>query len=215
MKQKITNVVLLVVVLGLAAWGLKTQMRLQEIKRDHPAINDYAIMPDQFIENAHRDLNRHYYKTVHADLEKAIASMRLVETDKSMDDDSREVIERSIRNLEKITQDIDNGEVNYDEIRLAFSNALISLAYAQLRVAQQLNREGTSEEVVSSLGFSMKHLRNASRYSDKVAEEIELSLARNIDSLVLHLDEFDTRSSEEMLQKLVEELDKTLLKHDE
>lgn len=180
-----------------------------DMRKSHPVVSDYAVQPDMYIENAQRDLKRNFYKTSFKDIEKAIQSMRLIETD--LDSISKIAVEDAIKDLEGIESAVKEDKAEQDAINRAFSKALNSLAYAQLRVSEQLAEAGSTEEAIYALQYAISHLKNAMKYSYGPEKEIEREIYTAIDSLIEN-GYVHKNALKSTIDALLVEMDTTVLK---
>lgn len=207
--MKFANFILVTLLILLVILSLKLYQENIEMRKAHPSTSDFAVQPDIYIENAQRDLNKHFYKTSQRDIAKAINSMRLIEID--LDSISTAAVEKAIENLEIVELQIENREMDQELINKVFSDALNSLAYAQLRVSEQLVGEGSTEEARYALKYAIEHLKNAMRFSTKEKKEIEIQVYRAIDSIIEN-DLMHESILKSTVDKLLLEMDTTILK---
>ena len=207
--MKFINFILITLIILLVIVSLRLYQDNLEMRRAHPATSDFAVQPDIYIENAQRDLNRHFYKTSQKDIAKAIKSMRLLEND--LDSISKLAVENAIEDLEIVELQIQTNQTDQELINKVFSNTLNSLAYVQLRVSEQLAEDGATEEARYALKYAIEHLKNAMRFSDEEKQKVEREVYLTIDSIIDNdlLLENELRST---VDALLLEMDTTVLK---
>lgn len=172
--------------------------------REHPAITELAVTPDLMIRNASHYLKEHQRKTAISCIEKAIKSMRLIEVD--ADSLSDIAIEKAIRDLEEVENELQHHELNRPHITHAFFNALNSLAAAQIRISEHYQQSGKNGIAHVSLEYATDHLHNAIQYARSNQRKLEVELYNRLDSLI--------ESPEATNEEIIAELDNILLQVD-
>ncbi|MDH5608991.1 MAG: hypothetical protein OEY56_05890 [Cyclobacteriaceae bacterium] len=206
--MKLPGFVFLTFLAFISVWGFRMYQESLKERKEHPTISDYATRPDQFLENAYRDLKKHYFKTVLHDIDKAIESMRLIEMD--LDKISEDALELAIKDLENIEMEIEKNIIDQEHINHAFTKAMNSLAYAQLRVSETLVEKGEEEHAKQALQFAIEHLQNATKFSDLYELEIEKHIYNSIDSLIEN-NILDKEALNATVDALLLEMDTTIL----
>ncbi len=151
-------------------------------KEEHPQINDLAVEPDLLIKSADRYLHDHKRLTAIEFLEDAIALMKLLERDG--DSVSLGAIEVAIHDLEVVEGHIKAEDINDDLMFEAFADAMNSLAFASLRVAENLIKEGKQKEAEKTLRYAMEHLQNSIKYARGDQKEEEMKIAHELDNII-------------------------------
>lgn len=150
----------------------------RENKKKNPQITELAVEPDLLISSADRHLHDHKTLASIEFLEEAIALMKLLEKDG--DDVSLQAIEVAIHDLEAVEAHIKADDVNDDLMYEAFADAMNSLAFASLRVAETLLKEGKEEEADKTLHYAMDHLQNSIRYARGDQKQAEIEIASHL-----------------------------------
>lgn len=174
MKAKnIYYVLFLVVMLTAIVVYLKIA---REKNEEHPQISELAIEPDLLINSADRYLHDHKRLASIEFLEDAIELMKLLEKDG--DEVSFKAIEIAIHDLEAVEAHIKADDVDDDLMYEAFADAMNSLAFASLRVSEELIRQGKQEEADKTMHYAMEHLQSSIRYArgDQKKEEIKIAI---------------------------------------
>ncbi len=180
MKTKnIYYILFLVVILTAIIVYLKIA---RERNEEHPQITELAVEPDLLINSADRYLHDHKRLAAIEFLEDAIALMKLLEKDG--DDVSLRAIEVAIHDLEAIEAHIKAEDVNDDLMYEAFADAMNSLAFASLRVSEQLIKEGKDEEADKTLHYAMEHLQNSIKYARGDQKEEEMKIAAHLNRII-------------------------------
>lgn len=180
MKTKnIYYVLFLVVLLTAIVVYLKIT---REKNEEHPQITELAVEPDLLINSADRYLHDHKRLAAIEFLEDAIALMKLLEKDG--DDVSLQAIEVAIHDLEAIEAHIKADDVNDDLMYEAFADAMNSLAFASLRVSEELIKEGKEEEADKTLHYAMEHLQNSIKYARGDQKEEEIKIAAHLNRII-------------------------------
>ncbi len=180
MKTKnIYYVLFLVVILTAIVVYLKIT---REKNEEHPQITELAVEPDLLINSADRYLHDHKRLAAIEFLEDAIALMKLLEKDG--DDVSLQAIEVAIHDLEAIEAHIKADDINDDLMYEAFADAMNSLAFASLRVSEELIKEGKEEEADKTLHYAMEHLQNSIKYARGDQKEEEMKIAAHLNRII-------------------------------
>ncbi len=203
------NFVLIILVLFLSVVCAKLYLDSIQNRRENPSTTNFALKPDTFLENANRDLKRHYFKTSHRNIQKAIAAMRMIQKD--FDEVSIAAIEVAIADLELLEEQLAKDMIDPKLMSEVFMYALNSLAYAQMRVSEELCEKGDRKAAKYALKYALEHLHNASRFSDNFELEIEREVYRTIDSLIKN-DLIETEILRASVNPLLVEMDTTILK---
>ncbi|MEL6559028.1 MAG: hypothetical protein AAFQ94_12645 [Bacteroidota bacterium] len=164
------------------------------------------LKTDFYLDNSKVYLLREYdYDRSHAQLAKAIESMR--ELEKELDEQGKFIIETSIKDLDKISEEIENKELSKADLNAAYAKALDALTYAEIKISEHLLEENSSKDAIIALKYGMVHLRNALKYSDsEELKNFEMHIYEELDSLIAN----KSLSHDEMKKKLdhlLEELD--------
>lgn len=164
------------------------------------------LKTDFYLDNSKVYLLREYdYERSHTQLKKAIESMR--ELEKDLDEESKFILETSIKDLNKVSEEIENKELSKADLNAAYAKALDALTYAEIKISEHLLEENSSKDAIIALKYGMVHLRNALKYSDSDdLKNFEMHIYEELDSLI----ENKNISHDEMKKKLdhlLEELD--------
>mgnify|MGYP001791945953 CR=1 FL=1 len=164
------------------------------------------LKTDFYLDNSKVYLLREYdYERSHAQLTKAIESMR--ELEKELDEQGKFIIETSIKDLDKISEEFENKELSKADLNAAYAKALDALTYAEIKISEHLLEENSSKDAIIALKYGMVHLRNALKYSDsEELKNFEMHIYEELDSLI----DNKSLSHDEMKKKLdhlLEELD--------
>lgn len=177
--RNIYYILFLVVILTAIVVYLKIT---REKNEEHPQITELAVEPDLLINSADRYLHDHKRLAAIEFLEDAIELMKLLEKDG--DDVSMQAIEVAIHDLEAIEQHIKAEDVNDDLMYEAFADAMNSLAFASLRVSEELIKEGKAEEADKTLHYAMEHLQNSIKYARGDQKEEEMKIASHLNEII-------------------------------
>lgn len=161
------------------------------------------LKPDFYLDNSKVYLLREYdYERSHAQLAKAIESMR--ELEKELDEQGKFIIETSIKDLHKISREIESKELSKADLNAAYAKALDALTYAEIKISEHLLEENSSKDAIIALKYGMVHLRNALKYSDsEELKNFEMHIYEELDSLI----DNKSLSHDEMKKKLDHLLD--------
>ncbi len=177
--RNIYYVLFLVVILTTIAVYLKIS---REKNEEHPQITELAVEPDLLINSADRYLHDHKRLAAIEFLEDAIALMKLLEKDG--DEVSMQAIEVAIHDLQAVEDHIKAEDVNDDMMYEAFADAMNSLAFASLRVSEELIKQGKDEEADKTLHYAMEHLQNSIKYARGDQKEEEIKLAHRLREII-------------------------------
>jgi hypothetical protein len=154
----------------------------RENNEKHPQITELAVEPDLLINSADRYLHDNKRLTSVEFLEDAIELMKLLEKDG--DSVSMRAIEVAIHDLQAIENHIKADDVNDDLMYEAFADAMNSLAYASLRVSEELIRAGQTEAADKTLHYAMEHLQNSIKYAKGDQKEEEIKIATHLNEII-------------------------------
>ena len=179
----------------------------REKKKEHPQITELAVEPDLLINSADRYLHDHKRLTSIEFLEDAIDLMKLLEKDG--DEVSTRAIEVAIHDLKAVENHIKAEDVNDELMYEAFADAMNSLAFASLRVSEDLIKQGKQEEADKTLHYAMDHLKNSIKYArgDQKKEEIKIVTHLN-DIIEKHL-----QNDLSVLDEIMAEIDSVVQAH--
>jgi len=179
----------------------------RERNEEHPQISELAIEPDLLISSAGKNLHDHKRLTSIEFLEDAIEMMRLLEKDG--DEVSFKAIEVAIRDLEIVESHIKAEDVNDDMMYEAFADATNSLAYASLRVSEELIKQGKEKEATKTMHYAMEHLQNSIKYARGDQKEEEIKLAHRLKEIIdSHL-----QSDLSVIDEVMAEIDSVVQAH--
>jgi len=161
-------------------------------------IEDDPLKADIHLSNSKSYLLREYdYERSHDQLRKAIQAMRDLE--EGLDEESKFIIETSIKDLDKVSKEIENKALVKGDMSVAYAKALDALTYAEIRISEHLLDIHASKEAVIALKYGMVHLRNAIKFSDsETLKQFEMHIYEELDSLI----ENNTLTHDEMKKKL-------------
>lgn len=164
------------------------------------------LKTDFYLDNSKVYLLREYdYERSHAQLTKAIESMR--ELEKELDEESKFIIETSIKDLDKVSLEIENKELSKADLNAAYAKALDALTYAEIKVSEHLLEENASKDAIIALKYGMVHLKNALKYSDsEELKNFEMHIYEELDSIIEN-STLDHDQMKKKLDHLLEELD--------
>lgn len=205
MKTKNIYYVLFLVV---AVTAIVVYIRIdRKEKEKNPQITELAVEPDLLINSADRYLHDHKRLTSVEFLEDAIALMKLLEKDG--DSVSMQAIEVAIGDLEAVERHIKADDIDDDLMYEAFADAMNSLAYASLRVSEELIRAGKTEQADKTLHYAMEHLQNSIKYAKGDQKEEEIKIATHLNNIIEeHL--LDDLS---LIDEVMEEIDSVVQAH--
>ncbi|MFT4737148.1 MAG: hypothetical protein ACI8QD_000593 [Cyclobacteriaceae bacterium] len=203
--MKNANFLIALVIFFVLILGIKSSYYETIEMEKHPAVNEYAVLPDHMLRNA-----SHYYidygqrLTTIDYIHKAIDAMKIIEKD--MDDYSNETIEFAIMDLEVLIAEFERKEIDERHMQHAFANALNSLALAQLRASEVYQRDSLKEDAENAAMYALEHISNSMYFSDAG----ELRAERHIYELIEELKKNEKITAEDKRERLhaaVEELD--------
>ena len=154
----------------------------REKKKENPQITELAVEPDLLINSADRYLHDHKRLTAIEFLEDAIALMKLLEKDG--DSVSLRAIEVAIHDLEAVESHIKAEDIDDDLMYEAFADAMNSLAFASLRVSEELIKQGKTKEADKTLHYAMEHLQNSIKYARGDQKEEEIKIAQHLQVII-------------------------------
>jgi hypothetical protein len=175
---------------------------------DSPTLNDQAMTPDLHLKNVEKYAKEHEYERSKMHLEKAIETMRIIESD--VDVHSGKIIEKTIKELEAIQPLLKDNAYDTRPINDAIAQALTALSYAELRVSESYAETNKLNKANIALDYGLLHLKHALNFSGGYIRSRELHIYHEMDSL---FKSHDSNSMEVtlMLDHLVKELDTLLL----
>lgn len=206
--MKNPNIIIALSIVFILILGVKYSYYEDREQEEHPAVNDIAVRPDDMLKNA-----THYYRdygqrmTSIQYINKAIKSMELIEKD--MDSTSNSIIEVAIADLKSLVEEFEKKEVDENHMEHAFANALNSLAFAQLRLAESYRDQGLDQDAEAASKYALKHL-NAAMYFSEAAE---IKAEKHIVDMIEELKKEENLSDAEVRQRIhtaIVELDDVL-----
>ncbi len=161
--------------------------------------------PDFYLENSKTYLVREYdYDRSHEQLKKAIAAIRKIE--KGLDQESKFILETSIKDLEKVSTEIEERHLIKGDLNGAYAKALDAMTYAEIKVSEHLLEEDHSRAAIIALKYGMLHLRNAAKFSKGDKKGFEKHIYEELDSLIEN-ENMDHDEMKRRLDHMLEELD--------
>lgn len=180
---------------------LVVYLKLDRAKdKENPQISEIAVEPDLLINSADRYLHDHNRLTAIEFLEEAIALMKLLEKDG--DEVSMEAIEIAIHDLEAVENHIKADDINDDLMYEAFADAMNSLAFASLRVSENLIQQGRTDDADKTLHYSMDHLQNSIKYARGDQKQEEMKIAQHLRDIIDNHLESDISKLEEVMAEI-------------
>ena len=161
-------------------------------------LNEQALKPDLLLDNTKFYLKEHAYERSLSQLEDAIEAMHKIEAD--LDDESREIIDTSILELERVKEEMLMDSLVTKDLNRAFSNALSALTLAELRVSEVLIKEHHSMDAIVAMKYGMLHIKNALKYAEGEKRDYEIHIYEELDSLL----ETRTLTEDQVIEKLEE-----------
>lgn len=173
----------------------------------HPTLNDQAVNPDLYLQNA-----RYYGKGIETDrslhhLERAMTSIKQIEQD--MDLMSSEKVEKALLKLEGVYEEISHDSLNMEDLNEAFRYTLNTLALAELRVSERYAEGNHMKLSLVALKYAQLHLKNAIRYADQNSVAYEKDLFLQVDS-ILNEEIGPSLLVAERINHVIDEIDPTL-----
>ena len=179
----------------------------REKNEEHPQISELAVEPDLLINSADRYLHDHKRLAAIEFLEDAISLMKLLEKDG--DDVSLRAIEVAIHDLEAVEAHIKADDVDDDLMYEAFADAMNSLAFASLRVSEELIKEGKDDEAEETLHYALEHLQNSIKYAKGDQKKEEIKLASRLKEII----ESHLQDDLSVLDEVMAEIDSVVQAH--
>ena len=178
--------------------------------------SDDSTIADFHLDNSRAYLIRDYdYQRSHEQLDKAIEAMR--ELEKKLDDEGKEIIEKSISDLQIIAREIEEKALVKADMNVAYAEALNALTFAEIKISEHLLELDASQDAIIELKYGMLHLRNALKYAqDEELKNFEMHIYEELDSLIanksLSHDEMKARLDQMLVElgHFVEESDSLL-----
>ncbi|MEP1096321.1 MAG: hypothetical protein ABJG78_14490 [Cyclobacteriaceae bacterium] len=174
----------------------------------HPMTNELAVQPDHMLTRAMQHIAEDDKKVSIEYMEKAIESMRLLESDAGKE--SEQVIEAAIRDIVLLEEELAAKHSNEGRVKQAFLNALNSLALAQLKESEIYIRQHNYAASKIAMKYATEHLRCAELFSNQDELVKENSFKNSVSMIAM-----DESSSDEKLiarlDKLITEMDAVVL----
>jgi hypothetical protein len=177
-------------------------------KEDKPApLSDKAISPDMLLGNSRMYIKERNHKRGLVHLAMAIDAIRKIEAD--LDDDSKQLLEDAIFDLEKVYHEIEVDSLSIKDLNISYSEALNALTLAELKVSEALIDHGDDHDALVALQYGIVHLKNALKYTEGEKLEREIQIIQEIEDLIANKDMTREQKIEEM-QRIEAELDSLL-----
>jgi len=167
-------------------------------------LTDEITRPDILFSNSKQYVRKHSYERSLVQLTEAIEALKNIEVD--VDSLSREKIDESIVDLEKVVLEFENKNFKIEDMNDAFAKALNALTIAELRITETLLKEEHTVDARVALKYGMYHLKNAIKYTEGKKKIYEVHIYDEIDSLL----NSGSMDKEEMINKIefmINELD--------
>lgn len=174
----------------------------------HPMTNDLAVQPDYMLIRAMQHISEHEEKVSIEYMEKAIESMRLLESD--AEKESEQIIEAAIGDIILLEEELAAKHSDEARVKHAFLNALNSLALAQLKKSEIYIEQHNYAASKTAMKYATEHLRCAERFSNPNELVVENNFKNSISMIAK-----DESSSDErliaQLDELITEMDAVVL----
>ena len=142
----------------------------------------FATAPDDHLTTARKAADDNAIETCLKEIDIAIKEMRDIEV--FSDSTSRELIDKSIEDLELLELHIDKHEINIEELNLVFAKGINSLAYTYLKITEDELRHDHEKKAVHSLRIVIDHLYSAMGFMKKKNIDEEKILIEHIFSVI-------------------------------
>lgn len=172
----------------------------REANKKNPALTEIATEPDILITSADHYLQDDKRLTAISFLEDAISTMRLLE--KNGDSVSNLAIEHAIRDLKVVEEHIKSDDIDNVFMYDAYSDAMNSLAYASLRISENLIEQGEEAKAEKTLNYAMIHLQNSIKYAKGGQKEDEIKIAQQLKDIITNHRESDVFRIEEVMREI-------------
>lgn len=117
-----------------------------------------------------------------AEIEIAIHDMEAIE--EFSDDASKEMIEKAIRDLKDVEEDIKHDSVNVDVLNLVFAKGINTLAYTYLKISDEDLLHDHEVRAVNTLKIVIDHLYNSMGFLNKKNVEEERIIVKHIYNVI-------------------------------
>lgn len=172
----------------------------RESNKKNPALTEIATEPDILITSADHYLQEDKRLTAISFLEDAISTMRLLE--KNGDSVSNLAIEHAIRDLKVVEDHIKLDDIDNSFMYDAYADAMNSLAYASLRISENLIEQGEEAKAEKTLNYAMIHLQNSIKYAKGGQKEDEIKIAQQLKDIITNHRESDVFRIEEVMREI-------------
>ncbi|MEQ6122552.1 hypothetical protein [Reichenbachiella sp. MALMAid0571] len=165
----------------------------------------FATAPDKHLNIAKKAANNHAINECLKEIDIAIMEMEDIEV--FSDNVSRDLIEKSIEDLQLLENHIQNHELNVDELNLVFAKGINSLAYTYLKISEDELRHDHEIKAVHSLKIVIDHLYNSMSFMKKKNIDDEKVLIKHIYSVIDSIqqtDNFDFSSLDRLFSEIQE-----------
>jgi len=163
----------------------------------------FATAPDKHLGKAKKAANNNAISDCLKEIDIAIMEMEDIEV--FSDSTSRNLIEKSIEDLELLEAHIENHELNVDELNLVFAKGINSLAYTYLKISEDELRHDHEIKAVHSLKIVIDHLYNSMNFMKKKNIDDEKVLIKHIYSVIDSIqqtDNFDFSALDKLFQEI-------------
>lgn len=147
-------------------------------------ISEAAEDVDLLIANSRLYAKEHAYKRSLHQLDLAIKTIQEIEQD--LDEDSQKTIDKAVRELEFVHQEISKHQLKNTDMNHAYTKTMNALTYAELKITEHFIETDDYHEAMAALKSGMIHIENALKFVDGGHKEYELHIYAEIDSLLEH-----------------------------
>lgn len=137
-----------------------------------------AKSPDSHMNAARRAADKNALAKCIYEIEIAIKDMKAIE--EFSDSTSRVMIEKAIRDLKDVEEDLKHDSVNVDVLNLVFAKGINTLAYTYLKISDEDLMHEHEVRAVGTLKIVIDHLYNSMGYLKKKNIEEERVIVKQI-----------------------------------
>ena len=149
----------------------------------------FAIAPDKHLDKAKIAANNNAIDDCLKEINIAIMEMQDIEV--FSDSTSRNLIDKSIEDLQVLESHLVNHELNVNELNLVFAKGINSLAYTYLKISEDELRHDHEIKAVHSLKIVIDHLYNSMSFMKKKNIDDEKVLIKHIYSVIDSIQQTD------------------------
>ncbi|MEQ6120784.1 hypothetical protein [Reichenbachiella sp. MALMAid0571] len=205
MSKKLDNIAIWGVLIVVA--GIGTLTYLSHLSAQKHIGEWTATSPIRFLSKAQQHLNEHEPYECVENIQKAIKIVKSIEY--YGDNNVNKYLEKSINDLNKIVDEIEEDHISTTDVNMALFEALNAVAYAELMISEHDLENNDHHKAIFLLKTTLSALEKSTRYIQAKDELKEEKLISEVKSAIDYLDS-PNQTSHYDFTKINEEIEELL-----